>query len=135
MKKEGREMKYMRAVRIPHPLRGEEGFTLVELLAVMAILVLLAVLAVPRVAGVLAESKEKACVANRALFEDAANLYATAEDAPQQLTAQNVVATLTSAGYLKEGVFKCPVDGDTYEIAWDAAKGYLVTCGNGCGTQ
>jgi len=110
----------------------QQGFTLVELLAVMAILAILAAFTVPKFTGVLASSKEKACMANAKLIQDAANLYAANEPNPIELTAENIMATLKGAGYLREGSFTCPVSNDKYQLSGDATAGYAVTCPNGC---
>jgi len=110
------------------PGRQRGGFTLIELVAVMAVLALLASLAAPQVVKALNQSKEKACAANVKMIEDAANLYATNETSPTPLTANNIINTLTVAGYLTRGEFKCPVDGTSYVLAGDATSGYRVTC-------
>ncbi|ADI01052.1 MAG TPA: prepilin-type N-terminal cleavage/methylation domain-containing protein [Syntrophothermus lipocalidus] len=108
------------------------GFTLIELVAVVAVLALLASLAAPQVVKALNLSKEKACMANVKLIEDAANLYAANEPNPVTLTAENIITTLKSAGYLQRGEFKCPVDGESYTLSGDATNGYTVSCNNNC---
>lgn len=122
--------------RIPRGLKlpagTSRGFTMIELVAVMAILALLASLAAPQVVKALSLSKEKACMANVKMIEDAANLYAANGSSPTELTADNIISTLTSAGYLTRGEFKCPVDGDTYTLSGNAATGYGVSCPNNC---
>lgn len=112
--------------------KARAGFTLVELIAVVAILGLLAALAVPRFAYVLSSSKQKACMANRKLIQNAANLYAANEQNPQQLTAENILTALKDSGYLQSASFTCPVDGDKYSLTGDTDKGYVVTCPNNC---
>ncbi|NSW81710.1 MAG: prepilin-type N-terminal cleavage/methylation domain-containing protein [Syntrophothermus sp.] len=108
------------------------GFTLIELVAVVAVLALLASLAAPQVVKALNLSKEKACMANVKLIEDAANLYAANEPNPVTLTGDNIITTLQGAKYLQRGEFKCPVDGKSYTLSGDATNGYTVTCPNNC---
>jgi prepilin-type N-terminal cleavage/methylation domain-containing protein len=54
---------------------GQKGFTLVELIVVMAILAVLAGLAVPKFANILDTSKVKADVSNRDLVQKAVEIY------------------------------------------------------------
>ncbi len=56
-------------------VKEEKGFTLVELLIVIAILAVLAVLAVPRFINMQADAAAKACLSNRASLETAIEQY------------------------------------------------------------
>lgn len=56
-------------------VKEEKGFTLVELLIVIAILAILAVLAVPRFINMQADAAAKACQSNRASLETAIEQY------------------------------------------------------------
>lgn len=58
----------------------EKGFTLVELIVVMAILAILATLAVPRVGNVLVDSKFKAHNSNVELLTRAVEMYNAQEE-------------------------------------------------------
>lgn len=69
----------MSVMKIRSKLKGEQGFTLIELIAVMAILALLAALVVPRFAGILADSRDKADAANLEMLNNACDLYETNE--------------------------------------------------------
>lgn len=55
--------------------RGEEGFTLVELLVVLLILALLAALVGPRVVGYMSQSKVKTATIQLAAYKTALELY------------------------------------------------------------
>ncbi len=58
----------------------ERGFTLVELVVVMAILVLLAALAVPKFVGVLANARSDANDTNLKMLQEAVDLYISSEN-------------------------------------------------------
>jgi general secretion pathway protein G len=60
-------------------LKGEQGFTLIELVVVMAVLALLAGLVVPRFANILADSGERVDQANIEMLNNACDLYETNE--------------------------------------------------------
>ena len=122
--REGKNTSFMAVVQ-------EQGFTLVELIVVMAILAVLAAFAVPKFTHVLASSREKACMANVKLIQGAANLYATTEPNATELTVTNLISTLSSKGYLQDARFKCPVDHKSYGLSGNST-GYTVTCPNGC---
>jgi len=100
---------------------NQKGFTLVELIIVMAILAVLGGLAVPKFTGILSASKVKANTANVKLLQDAVDLYINNEGvaAADVDSFGDAAAGVIGKGYLKE-VPANPVD---------AAKVYLVTNG------
>ncbi len=75
---------------------GQKGFTLIELVVVMAILAVIAALAVPKVGTVLNESKAKAHNNNLDLIAHAAELYYD-----QKNSLPTDINTLVSNHYLK----------------------------------
>jgi prepilin-type N-terminal cleavage/methylation domain-containing protein len=60
--------------------RQQKGFTLVELVVVMAILVLLTALAVPKFTAVLANARTDANESNKKLLQEAVDLYISSEN-------------------------------------------------------
>lgn len=99
---------------------GERGFTLVELIVVMAILALLAALAVPEFGTILTDSKTKAHNANVQMIESAVELcYTNGGFTSAQLDGStDLMATLKEKGYLKDDVIHDPTD---------SSKKYSVT--------
>jgi prepilin-type N-terminal cleavage/methylation domain-containing protein len=75
---------------------NQKGFTLVELVIVMAILAVIASVAIPKYNGILAKSKTDANVANKTIIRQAAELYCAAN----QSALANIEALVP--GYLKE---------------------------------
>ena len=83
----------------------EEGFTLVELLAVIVILGIIVAIAIPAIGSVMDKASSKANDAEKALVADAARLYVTTnreevtfDTNPEKIT----VTTLKDKGYLEE---------------------------------
>ncbi|MFC4556682.1 prepilin-type N-terminal cleavage/methylation domain-containing protein [Virgibacillus kekensis] len=81
-------------------VKKEKGFTLVELLAVIAILAIILAIAVPAVGNVISDSETKAEQANAELFENAARLahVSGVESASDEYSLK----TLHDEGYLEE---------------------------------
>lgn len=107
-------------MKLSKPMSGKDkqkGFTLVELIIVMAILAVLAGIAVPKFGTVLADSKDKADDANRAMITNAIELYYANEGTePPAKSGGDVLDTLVDEGYLKE-VPKEPKSNTEYSVA------------------
>ena len=85
---------------------NQKGFTLVELIIVMAILALLSGLAAPKFGTILTDSKTKANKANLVLLQKAVDLYAANENVDKSSinsfgdeTAEN---SIIGKGYLEK---------------------------------
>ena len=77
----------------------EEGFTLVELLAVIVILGLIVAIAIPAIGGVIDRARNDSETAETQLIIDAARLYYTTNPtAPGTVTTQKLI----DEGYLEE---------------------------------
>ncbi|MFB4166719.1 prepilin-type N-terminal cleavage/methylation domain-containing protein [Virgibacillus sp. JSM 102003] len=81
-------------------IKKEKGFTLVELLAVIAILAIIVAIAVPTVGNVIGESEKKAHDANIELIENAARLADVSGD--YDTDGSISVSQLEDKGYLDE---------------------------------
>lgn len=77
----------MSVTKMRAKIKGEEGFTLIELIVVMAILAVIAGMVVPRFANILADSQTKADKANVDMLNNACDLY--------EFNEQTTIADLT----------------------------------------
>lgn len=101
----------MSLMKIRRGLKREGGFTLIELVVVMAILALLAALVVPRFVGILSDSEGKADLANKEMLNNACDLYAARVGS--EVTS---LTDLVSSEYIK-AIPKKPNSGDEYTLA------------------
>ncbi|GAA4066268.1 competence type IV pilus major pilin ComGC [Amphibacillus indicireducens] len=81
-------------------IKGEKGFTLVELLAVIVILGIVVAIAIPAIGSVIDNARGDAEDAKITMIVDAARLYEVQEGALPEAGVS--VGTLISEGYLDE---------------------------------
>ena len=81
--------------KIKKSMRREDGFTLVELLAVIVILGIILAIAIPAIGGVINRAQEDADAAEQDLVVDAGRLYFT--------TGENIKANWVTVKQLVEG--------------------------------
>src|SRR5690606_7017406 len=85
--------------KIKQLLEKEGGFTLVELLAVLAILALIVGISIPLIGNVIDSSKTKAVAAQTELIIDAAQMY---ETTTEKIPTEGIAVTeLVKAGLLE----------------------------------
>jgi general secretion pathway protein G len=90
------------------------GFSLTELIAVVAILGVLAVLIVPRVSNHQVNSKRAACYANQGDIELEVKLWKRNNTTYPAANLSDIGVNTT---YFPSGVPVCPVDGTPYTIS------------------
>jgi general secretion pathway protein G len=87
------------------------GFSLLELLAVVAIIGAMAMLLIPRASAAREKAAQKACEHNRALINSAVERYAVTNGVPP--ASLNDLNTLD---YFPNGIPVCPVSGSAYTL-------------------
>lgn len=88
-------------------IRDQEGFTLVELLVVMAILAVLAALAVPKFGQMLEDSKYKTHNENVQMIYKAGEMYVASTGNP---AAAKTITDVKNAGFLSSDTIATPYD-------------------------
>lgn len=84
-------------------IKNKKGFTLVELIVVMAVLAIISAIAVPRFLGVQEKAREDADYATGAMIAKAAELYEAKENYSEPTITADVLVT---DGYLSDVKFK-----------------------------
>jgi len=88
--------------KIRQLMKKEEGFTLVELLAVIVILGVIVAISIPSIGGIIDRANTDADAAEEALIIDAARLYEIGEEVTITNDPGVKVSVLKSEGYLEE---------------------------------
>ena len=106
----------------------QKGFTLVEIMIVVAIIAILAAIAIPNFIKYRTESQNNSCVSTMASIQTAAENWLSKPG--RGATAPTMTQLVDDGkGYFKNEP-KCP-GGGTYEITLDANNAIVVTCSKG----
>ena len=109
-------------------MKMKKGFTLVEIMIVVAIIAILAAIAIPNFVKYRKESQEASCKSTRAQIVTAAeNWGSKSENSSAETVALTVLAPTDGSGYFKTEP-KCP-DGGTFTISKNSTSGaWECTC-------
>jgi len=105
---------------------NRRGFTLVEIMIVVAIIALLAAISIPNFIGYRNVAHAKACAENMKILHDACRTYQV-NHGGDYTESQTVLVGNNGIGVLRSEV-KCPVGG-SYTIKYDTTtQDFLITC-------
>ena len=112
-------------------MKMKKGFTLVEIMIVVAIIAILAAIAIPNFLKYRADSRTQACVANMKQLQTAAESWRTTAADPTSVPNLSDLVGTESTKYIRKQTtdFKCP-EGGTYTIGTADGGAISVTCSN-----
>jgi len=108
-------------------LMNRKGFTLVEIMIVVAIIALLAAIAIPNLLSAKRTANTAAAKANIRALSTAAEVYATGHNGAYPADAAAIAPYIAPATVLCASTSAAPVQGYVYDCTGLAATGYTLT--------
>ena len=110
--------------------RMKKGFTLVEIMIVVAIIAILAAVAIPNFLKYRADARSQSCVSNMQQLKTAAESWRTTQSNPQAVPAVSDLVGTESSKYIPKESIICPEGGDYTLSTAEGSTAIAVTCPN-----
>ena len=117
--------------------RAQKGFTLIEIMIVVAIIAILAAIAIPNFVSYRKTSQMNACIANLKSLDNATEAWRIKTNSPDGVPEMSALAPesgaasqadISSGKYYFKSALTCP-GGGSYQKPTDATKGWTCTLG------
>ena len=111
-------------------MKLKKGFTLVEIMIVVAIIAILAAVAIPNFLKYRADARTQSCVSNMKQLQTATESWRTTQSDPTAVPAVDALVGTETTKYIRKESIACP-EGGSYTIATaDGSTAITVTCPN-----
>ncbi len=110
--------------------RMKKGFTLVEIMIVVAIIAILAAVAIPNFLKYRADARSQSCVSNMSSLKTAAESWRTNQNQPTAVPNLSDLVGTESTKYIPKETIFCPEGGDYVIATAEGSTAITVTCPN-----
>lgn len=111
-------------------MKLKKGFTLVEIMIVVAIIAILAAVAIPNFLKYRADARTQSCVSNMKQLQTAAESWRTTQGDPTAVPAVSDLVGTETTKYIRKESIACP-EGNDYTISTaEGSTAITVTCPN-----
>ena len=109
-------------------MKLKKGFTLVEIMIVVAIIAILAAVAIPNFLKYRADARTQSCVSNMKQLQTAAESWRTTQGDPTAVPGVSDLVGMETTKYIRKASITCPEGGDYTISTAEGSTAITVTC-------